>query len=215
MGNKIAVTDNGEHKIGKKIFLTDDKLVHRKAKKMFRTQNGVFRTVYSSGVRWAKYSCDAFDEVYEYQETDHIGGSSVGDIEKWGTSYLNYCTEYTFDKSVGFCSAGNYHYADTAADLASASGYIVTSDTVFRIVTVSVISEDPGGPCLVDVEAEIVALCDTLTYTAYRKGSENFGIIEAEDSELPENGELVEGSPNDSYCILDVDGTYYYYVRGE
>lgn len=215
MGNKIAVTDNGKHKIVKKIFLTDDKLVHRKAKKMFRTQNGVHRMVYSSGAKWHKSNCVVTDEVSSYEETDFINGVGIGDKEVWESSYLSYTDGYTFSSRDGFKSLGSSGYAETAEELSSASGYIVENEVVYSIVSVSVLTVDNDGYCTAKVEVEVVALCEPLTYTVYNLGGEYYGVLEVEDGELPENGELIEGSATDPYCVLDVDGTYYYYVRGE
>lgn len=118
MGNKIAVTDNGVHKIGKKLFLTDENRIHRKARKAFLTKDGVHRLVFSSFTVWQKYNA---------VQTSHYEGAD----------------------------------------------------------------------------------------DSFSKGSTYYGEIEVEDGVLPEEGFLEDGSAYDSYCVLYVDGNYYYYVRGD
>ena len=211
MGSKLAVTDSNTHKIAKKIFFTDDKLVHRKVRQEFLTQNGVHRMVYSSGTRWKKYSCEASEVAFQYEEVE-----ASGDVEVWETSYLSYSNDYTFDSRTGFRSSGSYGYAETAEELSSASGYIVESETVYSILSVSILSDD-GEYCTAEVEVELVAQCEPITYMQYDKGSEYFGIVEAEEEEIPDGdkGWLEEGDPNGSYCVVTMEGedeniTYYY-----
>lgn len=218
MGNKLAVTDNGKHTIAKKIFFTDDKLVHRKTKKIFRTLNGVHRMVYSSGAKWHKFNCVVTDKVSSYEETDFGNGVGIGDKEVWESSYLSYSDGYTFDSRKGFQSFGG-GYAETAEELSSASGYIVENEVVYSILSVSVLTVDNDGYCTAKVEVEVVALCEALTYLVYYRGAEYYGILEVEDGELPENGRLIEGDPKGYSCVLefynsDTDKyTYYYYSK--
>lgn len=49
MGNKLAVTEGGVHKVGKKAFLTVDG-IHRKVKKAFLTVGGVHQLCYSNAI---------------------------------------------------------------------------------------------------------------------------------------------------------------------
>lgn len=212
MGSKLAVTDSSKHKIAKKIFFTDDKLVHRKVRKKFLTRDGVHRMVYSSGTRWKKYSCDISEETSQYQEVE-----VSGDVELWETSYLQYCNDYTFDSRDGFRSVGGYSYAETEDELSSASGYIVESETVYSILSVSILSVEDDY-CTAAVEVELVAQCEPITYMIYAQGSDYFGIVEAEDGEYPESdiGDFVEAGANDEYCVMrlsegeDGQATYYY-----
>ena len=51
------------------------------------------------------------------------------------------------------------------------------------------------------------------TKTIYSKGTTSYGTISAETGTLPETGTLYSGSASDDYCIIEVDGTYYYYVK--
>lgn len=47
----------------------------------------------------------------------------------------------------------------------------------------------------------------------YNKGNQELGTITVLEGELPENGTLLRGSATDSYCILQINGTYYYYEK--
>jgi hypothetical protein len=48
---------------------------------------------------------------------------------------------------------------------------------------------------------------------SYSKGSTSYGLVTAPEGSFPEGGTLIEGSATGSYCILLVNGTYYYYVK--
>lgn len=211
MGNKLAVTDNGVHKIGKKTFLTDENLVHRKAKKAFLTKNGVHRLVYSSGAVWKKYSCEESTESVGYTEVDSTDSTAIGDTLTVTYYRVNYSSEYYFNENHGFVGIGG-GYVTSADEVDSISGYMVDSEAVWAITSVELLQE---SPLRVEITLECVALCVPVTVNSYVQGSVYYGSFEVEDGELPENGDLIEGSATDSYCILDVDDTYYYYVRGD
>lgn len=211
MGNKIAVTDNGKHKIGKKIFLTDENLVHRKAKKAFLTKNGVHRLVFSSGSVWKKYSCEETTEAVGYTEVDSTDSVAVGDTSTATYYRVSYSSDYRFDEENGFIGIGG-GYATSADEMNSVSGYLVYDEEVWAITSVELLQE---SPLRVEITLECVALCVPVTEDLYVQGPDYYGSFEVEDGELPENGELIDGSATDPYCVLDVDGTYYYYVRGD
>lgn len=211
MGNKLAVTDNGVHKIGKKMFLTDENLVHRKAKKAFLTKNGVHRLVYSSGAVWKKYSCEENTETVGYTEVNSTDSTAIGDTLTVLYYRVNYSSEYYFDENDGFVGNGG-GYVTSADEVDSISGYMVDSEAVWAITSVELQQE---SPLRVALKLRCVALCVPVTEDLYVQGPDYYGSFEVEDGELPENGELIYGSATDPYCVLDVDGTYYYYVRGD
>jgi hypothetical protein len=49
--------------------------------------------------------------------------------------------------------------------------------------------------------------------TVYSKGEVSYGAVVAEKDALPENGTLVSGSPYGSYCVIEINGTCYYYEK--
>ena len=217
MGKQIAVTENGKHKIGKKLLLTDENKIHRKVRKAFLTRNGVHRLVYSSGTRWKKYDCDESSEFGGYVEVStNSSGVSVGDTDTSQWWSITYHSDYIFSSAEGFISAGYWGQASTVNELGSVSGYIIYTEEVWEIVSVDVLREYGDGSFTAEVTMQLVALCEPgEENTIYVQGSTYYGEYEAEEGVLPEEGTLVEGSATDSYCIIDVDDTYYYYVRGD
>ncbi len=211
MGNKIAVTDSGVHKIGKKIFLTDENLVHRKSKKAFLTKDGVHRLVFSSGTVWNKYSCEEISETVGYTEVDSTDSTSIGDTLTATYYRIVYSSEYYFNENAGFVGIGG-GYVTSADEVDSISGYMVDSEAVWAITSVELLQ---ASPLRAEITLECVALCSPVTEDSYVQGSIYYDSFEVEDGELPENGGLIAGSANDSYCVLNVDDNYYYYVRGE
>lgn len=227
MGNKLAVTDNGKHKIAKKLFLTDENHVHRKARKAFLTKDGVHRLVYSSGTNWEKYDCEIVQEGGYYEEVAP-GGSGVG---YYTSTTLTLYDSYEFSAEDGYIGIGEGTYS-LPADCSSAVGkYMVRKYTHISLKTlystVELIdsfssqgdddwpSNAPSGHTRCYRYTAVALAEDIPVEHSYEQGYVHYGTIEAEEGELPENGELIEGSATDSYCILRIDGEYYYYVRGD
>ena len=211
MGHKIAVTDNGVHKIGQRAFLTDKNLVHRKVRKAFLTKDGVHRLVLSSGTFWAKYNCV---ETRIYEQVDSLeDGTSVGDRDTWtGILANSYSSDYHLDENEGFIvGEGNSTGFNESSAQAAVGGYIGDSTTVWQIVSLDNYYYE-NGYGYADYIIEIVALADYSTHN-YAQGSTYYGTIEVEYGALPEDGDLVEGSIADGYCVMSVDGDYYYYVH--
>lgn len=203
MGSKLAVTDNGVHNIAKKIFFTDDKLIHRKTKKMFRTQNGVHRMVYSSGAKWAKYSCETIPAHYVEEEPQGTLYSQTA------SNSIYVYRGYTFSETEGYVGTGGYR---TPPSSVSYGDYQVSATQVWRFYDRGTVTTDTFNGYLVRFKE--VARCTSVPLT-YAAGEEYHGTYEVEDGEYPEEGFFVAGSIKDSYLVLDVDGTYYYYVRGD
>ena len=214
MGNKIAVTDNGVHKIGKKLFLTDENLVHCKVKKGFITQNGVHRLVYSSGAKWKKYSCYQDEVPTSYIRVSSTDEWSIGDTEVGHYYSLHYDDGYSFSSSDGFISTGSGE-AESMEEIPSVC-YRVSDEMVWKMISCTPI-EDPSYSAFVEVTWECVDLCvGDETEMVYMQGDTFYGTIEVEDGELPEEGELLDGSPTELYCVLFcADGYEYFYVRGD
>ena len=216
MGNKIAVTDNGIHKIGKKLFLTDENLVHRKVKKAFLTKDGVHRTVFSSGVKWVKWECyvnvrrwSIFTEISE-----NVGDTITDSLNVDSVIYR----DYSFWQYGGYEGEGSrYRVGNSDGEITDwiVGYYIVTPTAVYLITSL----DSADG----DVTCEIVASCEEEQHeeTEYYRGSISYDVIEVEEGKLPEEGYLRDGGVEDGYgyCVLyfnnSPDGEYYYYVRGD
>ena len=125
MGNKFAVTDNGKHKIAKKLFLTDENHVQRKARKAFLTKDGIHRLVYSSGTIWEKYNCEIIQEGGYYEEVAPWG-SGVG---FYTSTNMTLYDSYEFSAEDGYTGIGGKTYS-LPADCSSAVGkYMVRKYT--------------------------------------------------------------------------------------
>lgn len=200
MGNHIAVTKNGKHVIGKKLFVTDENGKHRKGKKAFLTVGGVFRQVFAAGHDWAKYNCVVTPAHYEEQgEGGHYWVNYV-------PTTIDLYNSYNFTTEDGYVGEGKttYHYTD---DLSGTVGaYFVTGDMVVEITSLT--KSSGGGRMALD--GEIVASCKWVN-DAYSKGSESFGTFFADEGKLPEDGTLLAGSVAEGYYVLEIGGVKYYY----
>lgn len=218
MGKKIAVTENGVHRIGKKLFLTDENQKHRKGKKAFLTVGGVHRLVFSSGVDWNKYSC----EITTYVDDIYSEVTPSGATETFSVYFLTAYYAYEFDNKVGFNGGAN-EYINTVEQANSIDligmYYIPYGDEVWEIISVDEVSESYGGSLRLKFTARVVAQCEITgqeEYEGYLQGSTLYGTVEADEGALPEeNGVHIDGDPTGDFCVLEIDGEYYYYVRGE
>lgn len=215
MGRQLAATINGVHKIGKRLFITDETLKHRKGKKAFLTVGGVHKLVYSSGVAWEKYSCNVSTETDETYERV----TPSGETKTFTAWFLTAYYEYAFHDWGGFGGGlGNANeYIDTVEKANSVDlvgMYHITTEEAWEIISVDEVSES-GGKLNLKFTAKLVDQCELIssdTYNVYSKGSTSYGTVEADEGALPESGTLIEGSVADGYCVLEIDGTYYYYI---
>ena len=213
MGTKIAVTENGVHKIGKKLFLTDENRVHRKAKKAFLTKDGVHRLVYSSGTVWEKWECDVYTRTYAiHTQTSYMVGNTTTDYRRYDDEFYG---DYSFWTYRGFEGKGSSHVfpsGEGVFESALIGMYIVYETEVYKILSL-----DGKNGDYYFVTCEIVDACDVehITEYTYSKGYDNYGTVEAEDGDLPEEGELIEGSATGDYCILKIGDDHFYYIRGD
>lgn len=200
MGNHIALTVDGKHQKGRKLFITDGNGKHRKVKKGFLTVGGVHRLVFAAGYDWAKYNCIIAPAHYR-----EIGGGE-SDFGTYAAQTMTLYDSYDFTESGGYFGEGAHDYFWTD-DLSSAVGkYLIDEEEVLQITSLS--KATSGG--FIDWAGNIVARCE-LVENAYSKGSTSYGKIFSDEGELPEAGTLIEGSIAEGYCILEVDGVKYYY----
>lgn len=206
MSKQLAVTKDGEHKIGKKLFITDENRIHRKVKKAFLTKDGVHRLVYSSGTVWKKWGCDVYIRNYAlHTQTSYMVGNTTTDSLNVDSIIYK---AYSFYKWHGFSGEGSmYKVGDSNGNIRDwiVGYYIVYENEVYKITSL----DDANG----SVTCVIVDACDVERYTEYEysKNYDYFGTVEAEEGTLPEAGELVDGSPTGEYCVLRIADEYYYY----
>jgi hypothetical protein len=212
MKKQLAITDiNKKHRVTEKLFITDEAQKQRKIKKLFRTVNGIFQLIYSSGVIWEKYNCSTIEVPTSYTQVSSSGKWSIGDTQTTIYSSLSYYTGYYFSSSDGFVGTG-YDTADSWEELPS-SFYLLSNEIVWKMLSCTPIEDWTSAS--VEVTWECVGLCEAETETVYEQGSTLYGTIEAEEGALPEDGTLIEGSIEDGYYVLEISGTYFYYVLQE
>lgn len=218
MSKRLTVTAKGQHKIGKKLFYTDKNLIHRKGKKAFLTVGGVHRFVYSSGTTWHKYNCEIQYDVDARYERSNESEKLVGTTN---TCRLHYSDtlfrDYTLNNYLGFVQVGMaFRFASIESVGSTPIGaYIINSDytEAQKIISIDSFEEE-----YYYVTYEIVDACEnfsTTTIAGYTKGPTSYGKVEAEEGTLPEAGTLISGSVEEGHCVLDIEGTYYYYITDE
>lgn len=206
MSKRLAVTENGKHKIGKKLFFTNENLIFRKVKKAFITKDGIHRLVYSSGTVWEKWKCDVYTRTYEeHTRTSYMVGNTTTDSLSVDDCIYK---DYSFWTYSGFEGEGSqYQVGDNNGNIRDwiVGYYIVYETEVYKITSL----DDANG----SVTCVIVDACDVeeIVERTYQKGNDSFGTVEAEEGALPESGRLVEGSVEEGYCVLQINGVHYYY----
>lgn len=196
MGNHIAITKNGKHKIGRKLFITDENKKHRRVKKGFLTVGGVHKLVFAAGRNWVKYSCNFVPA--HYAETG-AGGHFESD---WLDSEMFLYNTYDFSASKGYTgTAGGYYSAGEEA----VGKYKVDED---RVIKITELTEKIGS--ILHYTGVVAATCERVE-DAYSKGSTSYGSTFADEWELPEVGTLIAGSVAEGYCVLEIGGVKYYY----
>lgn len=208
MARKTFATVGGTHRQAKKIFATING-VYRKMKKAFVTRDGVYRQCFSSDVKWHKYDA-VWIEPY-YQETLPFGGMR---FFLAGATTVSLYENYEFSAEEGYMGTNGFDYNGTNEIVGLY--YIDGNTDVYQLDEVCS-STDSDWPIDAPVGTEYmlnmtqVASCYQIS-ESYECGEEFYGEIIAEDGDLPEDGTLIEGAIEDGYCVLDIDGTYYYYA---
>ena len=205
--SKFAITVDGTQKLGKPATLTVNG-VHRKIKGAYLTVNGLFQKCYSAGVVWKKYNC------YQTETYLHEDYSSAADGANTIVSYSTVYSSYDFSEELGYY--GCDIEANTDSDTYCVGFYYIDSymeGTDVVNVVYELMSDLGGG----EYYAEAVAA--SIGYPqgyVYEKGSTYYGDITADEGTQPEDGTVVAGDINGSWCVVyRYDGQYwrYYYYE--
>ena len=191
--------------------------VIRKFHKAYKEVDGVARQVFLSETKWTKHSCDL---TYRYSDPTDFSYESdfILSVAQFGT--LRTYKSYTFSESAGFqCSGELVSRAVNGimnSDYAKFAGTYYSSGDSSRIFRMG--SNIRAG--WANDEMDYVKLyggryvaTSTKTAVGGVKGSKSYGTVSAEDGQLPEEGTLIQGSPNADYCVVLVGSNYYYYER--
>ena len=180
--------------------------VARKVKSGYIGVNGVARQYCSqSKVVWTKCNANVYPN-YIYTRTNEGVGQVGGYVDETSTS-----TSWGAAISTGFSSTSgfigyDYYAYDNPRMLVGK--YYVTSDTVYEIINADYFRNG------ISIEYVVIAKAiTTFSHNDYKKGTTSYGNITALDNGLPEEGTLVAGSISGSYCVLEINGNYYYYEK--
>lgn len=155
------------------------------------------------GVKWLKYSCNVTRTTTYEKWPDPSPNERPTFRVPNGQGHSCY-TGYTFSSERGFEGTG--HSVRYGKDL---SGYYEITPTYVRKFADPV--DDGSG----NVTFSMVKIdyANEKTTTTYSKGGTGYGAIYADTRELPEDGQLIEGSADGTYCVIKVGGSFYYYEK--
>ena len=179
--------------------------VARKIARGYVGVNGVARRVFPNAVKWEKWTADSvsgYEEVGQYASHSTSSGSSY---------YETFYDDYEFSTTDGVTMIGEADYL-MPDEIDSIVGLYLegtTSDGKDAVWQITESGYQADGKWYYNWEAVLVyESADTWEATGY------IGEIEAEEGALPEDGELIEGSADDYYCVLYLAGEgYFYYYK--
>jgi hypothetical protein len=153
-------------------------------------------------VTWNKYKCKTSTTKTYYNP--RYDESSKGNTTLWGNSVCTVYASYTFDSTNGFVLT-----EQTSVRGSDALGYYDQGHYGENVELYGALNNiDNGYYCYTGY----YFVCDVYSETKYSKGS-TIGTVTAKPGELPEQGTLIEGSANGSYCVIKIKSTYYYYTK--
>lgn len=187
--------------------------IAREVSKGYTNINGVAREYYSNGVTWKKYNCEYDIGEFEEVGTPHYGRNCYS---------ADFYSDYEFSALYGFTGVGDSIYRQSNNTMhgepSDAFGmYYIEEYLEYSNHKMSqeVLRVEDGLVKYNNVNyfsAEIVACAEAPLYY-YWSDDGYIGEITTAEGEFPEDGEIIDGSPDDSYCIIDVNGYIYYYVK--
>lgn len=159
------------------------------------------KLIWSALVKWTKYSCDV-TENYKDTEVDEWYRNS------WYNSTITLFDSFEYSSENGYIGIGSNVFT-VDDDLTEAVGkYHVTDERVIEITSLSL--GNSTSRYFFDYEGTKVR--ERIFNISYSQGSISYGTVEADEGALPENGTLIGGGVADGCCVLEIDGTYFYYV---
>lgn len=174
----------------------------------YNNVSGVARQYFAGGNPWRKWNCNykaASDVWYVEGETESGHGVGYTWTVNWGGSGMYLSSDYSFDSSEGFIGING-----STVSFSDAVGYYDVDQTRVSLIT-NVTQVDSDSYV---VTYEVVNVCQGYYYpSSYSKGTTDYGIVYVPEGQVPENGELKDGSVDGDYCAVYLDGTYYYYER--
>ena len=154
-------------------------------------------------VTWAKYNCTKGNT---YAEATPSSGTTQKTYSTGAT--VSACSSYSFSETQGYTgNATAYSVGNSSLE----GKYIVSPTSVLLITNwgYTMSNNVINGYVLTRREVAAAEVVDTF----YTKGDTLYNEISAEYGQLPENGTLISGSAEDDYCVIQINGTNYYYEK--
>ena len=209
--------DGIARKIAKKYDGVDG--VARNIVKAYDGVDGVARLYFSSGVQWKKWSVKT-EEKWEWYSIIPNGSafSTISTFSNRLIVYDDYELENGILKGVGAHEVIPFTNStvSSVAEIAVGRWHLENDKNYRRTKYISSITNVLHSSSDLTNVMTIYGTCHGeiwKKFTIYYKGSTSYGNIFVPEGELPENGKLIEGSATGTYCILQIDSTYYYYER--
>lgn len=194
--------------------------VSRRVKSGYVSADNVVKNVFRPSVVWKKYNA-TLGNVYVMGAPYTVTNYNIVDSYTSGytTGYAETYSSYTFSSTDRFKGVGEKStavYGQTVSELNSEleGRYYVSSfgSSLIRITAVTSIEAPTDSTSY--YTARVTGECTPTTEkNAYLMGSTSYGEITVPEGQLPEEGTLIEGSADDNYCVLQVNGIYYYYEK--
>jgi hypothetical protein len=126
------------------------------------------------------------------------------------TGSVTYYDDYYVDPILGLKSDAK-HNAHAGWILGTASStmyYFYKYNGTNIICTINMVS---GSSNNYTIWLTAISYVESYSITIYSKGTTPYGNIITKVNKLPEEGTLIEGSEEDGYYVIEIDGISYYY----
>ena len=214
-----TTTDNVARKVIQPYVGVDN--IARKVLCGYMGVDNVARRVFGESlVTWNKYTCYQGKSGYE-DMTDvspNTGHSHVeGYIYRFGTSlsaYSDYTLEYDgyYGNFISMTITSTTSQSEVEDFITGAYELRDNGNwaLVYRYDGVHSFSVDDNS---IGIEFDLTEIASAYPENIYFNQGVFISSIAVPEGELPEDGTLVEGSADGTYCVLEVNGTHYYYTR--
>lgn len=150
---------------------------------------------------WEKWSCD-IEEAHYFLEPRR-------QTQTWNfdTMSITLYDSYELSQEYGLQGVEGHEYHLPADSLSVIGKYHVSGNDVSQIESIG------------EGSTSTYKMVSTITGhvywspTSYHRGVTYYDAFEVKYNELPEEGTLISGSISQGYCVLLIDGEYYYYDK--
>ena len=197
-------------------------------------KEGVARSFLEKKIYWEKYQCYK-TTIYKYTQTSYSDTSPVSFSKsmEYNSDYSQTIVgigykfssangyQYNSEKYISITSSATLSWFQSALvgnSLYNLGGYKFETDP-FQVVSITSITHNSGYVTINGTMKRVGKATATVQGYAYRKNGTAIGIIGVPEGELPENGNLIDGSVSGEYCVLSgLPGStwgQFYYLKVE